>query len=257
MTKYGFLYQRFILLHQAHIDLIFIFILLKYIYTLILTFKEANHLKYYKLLKGVNAGKVVLVDSNKDYEHFTYVFGKEQWEKTNIFSDFIWFENENFEQFQEINKKQAELLLNIQRQQITSLLRLAKTTATEAHTGQLDKGGYSYIGHPEYVANSVYCLEQKVVAWLHDVLEDTELTEGDLRELGFTESIIHSVKLLTRDKDVDYEEYLWYIRTDENAKIVKLADLEHNMDTSRLGRKLKSKDNERLDKYREAVEFLR
>lgn len=214
-------------------------------------------MKYYKLLEGINAGKVVLVDSNKDYEHFTYVFGKEQWEKTNIFSDFIWPFDEKFEKFQILNKVQTQNLLDIQRQQLTSLLRLAKRTATDAHSGQLDIGGHSYIGHPEHVANSVDCLEQKIIAWLHDVLEDTELTEEDLRKLGFTKSIIHSVKLLTRNDKMDYDEYLWHIRTDVNARAVKVADLKHNMDTSRIDRKLKSKDIERLNKYKSAVESLK
>lgn len=221
-----------------------------------LLIKEADKLKYYKLLKGIHAGKVILVDSAKD-EHFAYDFGKEDWIKTNIFVDYIWFQDDKFEQYQMLNKAQTVNLLDIQRQQLTSLLRLAKKTAKNAHKGQVDIGGHSYIGHPEYVANSVGCLEQKSIAWLHDVLEDTELTEDDLRQLGFTESIIHSVKLLTRDKEMDYEEYLWRIKTDNNARIVKLADLEHNMDTSRLGRKLKKKDKDRLEKYTKAVEFIK
>ena len=217
----------------------------------------SNENKYYKLLVGPNAGKVILIDPKKDYEHFEYSFGKETWEKTNIFVDFLWPYDDKFEEYQELNKSQMRNLLDIQRQQLTSLLRLAEMTAIDAHTGQVDIGGHSYIEHPKRVANSVDCLEQKIVAWLHDVLEDTELTEDDLRKLGFTESIIHSIKLLTKNKSVDYEEYLWILKRDRNARAVKLADLAHNMDTSRLGRELKEKDKERLEKYKQAIEFLK
>lgn len=212
--------------------------------------------KYYKLLAGPNVGKVILVDHKKDYEHFEYSFGDEQWKKTNIFVDFLWPYDEKFEKYQELNEAQVKNLLGIQRQQMISLLRSAETIATDAHADQMDIGGHSYVAHPRYVASSVDCLEQKIVAWLHDVLEDTELTEDDLRKLGFTESIIHSVKLLTRNKNVDYEEYLWMLKRDRNAREVKLADLAHNMDTSRLGRELKDRDKRRLEKYRKAVEFL-
>lgn len=213
--------------------------------------------KYYKLLVGINVGKVVLVDPKKDYEHFEYSFGKEKWEETNIFVDFLWPYDEKFEKYQELNESQVKNLLDIQRQQIMSLLRSAETTATDAHSGQVDIGGHSYVEHPKYVANSVDCLEQKIIAWLHDVLEDTKLTEDDLRKLGFTESIIYSVKLLTRNKNMDYEEYLWMLKQDKNAKEVKLADLAHNMDTSRLGRELKERDKRRMEKYEKAVEFIK
>lgn len=213
--------------------------------------------KYYRLLVGPNVGKVVLVDAKEDYEHFEYSFGKEKWEETNIFVDFLWPYDEKFEKYQELNEVQVKNLLDIQRQQMMSLLRSAETVATDAHSGQIDIGGHSYVEHPKYVANSVDCLEQKIVAWLHDVLEDTELTEKDLRRLGFTESIIHSVRLLTKNKSINYEEYLWILKQDRNAREVKLVDLAHNIDTSRLGRELKERDKKRLEKYKQAVEFLK
>ncbi len=135
------------------------------------------------------------------------------------------------------------------------LLELAIKVATEAHKDQVDKGGKPYIGHPTAVAASVNEPDQKIAAYLHDVIEDTPITADDLLRMGFTPKIVDSIKLLTKDKNVPYEEYLKNIRSDSVARAVKIADLKHNMDLSRIPNPTE-KDYARLEKYKKALAFL-
>ena len=132
---------------------------------------------------------------------------------------------------------------------------MAVKVATEAHKGQVDKGGKPYIGHPTAVAASVNEPDQKIVAYLHDVIEDTPITAEDLLNMGFSSKIVDSIKLLTKDKNVPYEEYLKKIRSDSCARAVKIADLKHNMDLNRIPNPTE-KDYARLEKYKKALAFL-
>ena len=136
-----------------------------------------------------------------------------------------------------------------------NMLELAVKVATEAHKGQVDKGGKPYIGHPTAVAASVNEPDQKIVAYLHDVIEDTPITAEDLLNMGFSSKIVDSIKLLTKDKSVPYEEYLKKIRSDSCARAVKIADLKHNMDLRRIPNPTE-KDYARLEKYKKALAFL-
>ena len=97
--------------------------------------------------------------------------------------------------------------------------------------------------------------DQKIAAYLHDVIEDTPITADDLLNMGFTPKIVDSIKLLTKDKNVPYEEYLKNIRSDSIARAVKIADLKHNMDLSRIPNPTE-KDYARLEKYKKALAFL-
>jgi (p)ppGpp synthase/HD superfamily hydrolase len=105
--------------------------------------------------------------------------------------------------------------------------------ATKAHEGQLDKEGLAYILHPLRVMNSVEGEVAKIVAVLHDVIEDTSVTEDDLRREGFGESLITAVRCVTHRRDESYADYVVRCKGNEVARKVKLADLEDN---SRLGR---------------------
>lgn len=135
------------------------------------------------------------------------------------------------------------------------LLELAIKVAEDAHKFQVDKGGNPYINHPRTVADSVEKTEEKIVAYLHDVCEDSEITLKDLQNMGFTFSIVNSVRLLTKSKDISYEDYLTYIRGDSVARAVKIADLKHNMDISRIPEPTE-KDYKRIEKYKKALAFL-
>jgi hypothetical protein len=132
----------------------------------------------------------------------------------------------------------------------------ALTIATVAHASQKDKAGVDYIEHPKTVASFVDTPEEKAVAYLHDVIEDTEVTADDLREEGIPDVVVDAVVVLTHPKQQLYFEYLKTVKKNKLAKTVKLADLRHNSDLSRINRKLTETDYKRLEKYKLAKEFL-
>ena len=127
--------------------------------------------------------------------------------------------------------------------------------AKKVHLGQIDKAGEDYIKHPEKVASFVNSDEEKAVAYLHDVIEDTELTLEDLREYGFSEEVLEAVDVITKKKGQDYQTYLNSVKENKLARVVKLADLRHNSDLTRLIN-ITEKDIERKEKYQKAIDFL-
>ena len=127
--------------------------------------------------------------------------------------------------------------------------------AKKAHLGQIDKAGEDYIKHPEKVASFVNSDEEKAVAYLHDVIEDTELTLEDLREYGFSKEVLEAVDVITKKKGQDYQTYLNSVKENKLARVVKLADLRHNSDLTRLIN-ITEKDIERKEKYQKAIDFL-
>lgn len=128
--------------------------------------------------------------------------------------------------------------------------------AVQAHTGQTDKYGQPYILHVLGVASRCRSVEEKVVAFLHDVVEDTDHTFDDLRKLGFSERIIEAVDCLTRHKGESYDAFVLRVAPNPLARAVKLADLEDNMDVRRSTRPMREKDAERMEKYRKAWQYL-
>ncbi|MBB6022260.1 (p)ppGpp synthase/HD superfamily hydrolase [Paenibacillus sp. JGP012] len=134
-------------------------------------------------------------------------------------------------------------------------IELAISIALEAHKGQLDKGGKPYILHPLAVMNRVETIEEKVVAVLHDVIEDTEVTIEQLRELGFSEEIVKAIGLLTRSEEDSYEQFIEKTSTNRIARNVKIADIQENMNLSRIKNPTEH-DYNRLEKYRKAMERL-
>ena len=127
--------------------------------------------------------------------------------------------------------------------------------AKRAHLGQVDKAGEDYIKHPQKVASFVKSDEEKAVAYLHDVIEDTELTLEDLHEYEFSKEVIEAVDIITKKKGEDYRSYLNSVKKNKLARAVKLADLRHNSDLTRLT-KVTEKDIERKEKYQKAIDFL-
>ncbi|EEM86395.1 GTP pyrophosphokinase [Bacillus thuringiensis serovar vazensis] len=134
-------------------------------------------------------------------------------------------------------------------------IEIAYEIAKNAHAGQIDKAGVNYIKHPEAVASFVNTAEEKATAYLHDVLEDTEITANDLLSAGIPHNIVEAVQVLTKEKYTPYFEYLSKVKENSLARTVKLADLKHNSDGSRLAR-ITDKDLKRLEKYRKAIQFL-
>lgn len=144
----------------------------------------------------------------------------------------------------------------ISMEQWNGLVEKALEIAQNAHEGQLDKGGRPYINHPITVAQKVQTPQEKIVALLHDVVEDTDVTLEDLRKV-FSEEIVTAVDLVTKKKGSDFslDEYFAAIKSNSLARKVKLADLEHNMDMSRLPNPTE-KDFRRLEKYKKYQAFL-
>lgn len=118
--------------------------------------------------------------------------------------------------------------------------------AEKAHAGQVDKAGVNYISHPMIVAkNCGEDISAVIVALLHDVAEDTNLTLEHLQKnIPLTDEESAALKLLTHDKSIPYPDYIKAIKKNSLARKVKLCDLEHNLDFSRL-----CKDNEQLDDF--------
>jgi len=123
-----------------------------------------------------------------------------------------------------------------------------------AHKGATRRNGDPYIFHPLRVANNyryIWDKRNKVIAILHDVIEDSDFTEESLLNFGIEEEIIDVVKILTRTDNISYEIYIDNICKSVPAMLVKLSDLEDNSDTSTLAR-ITSKDIERFQQYEKA-----
>lgn len=137
-----------------------------------------------------------------------------------------------------------------------STLERALEIAASAHKGQTQKNTVPYILHPLHLVQQVETIEEKIVALLHDAVEDSDLTLADLRSEGFAEEIITAIALLTRNSAQSYAEYIENIRHNGLARAVKLADLRHNMDITRI-EELTGNDLKRLQKYHAAWKKLR
>ncbi len=136
-------------------------------------------------------------------------------------------------------------------------LERAIAIAVAAHAGQVDRGGQPYVLHPLRLMFNAGRAADRIVAVLHDVVEDTAVTLQDLRAAGFDETIVTAVAALTRRKDGG-EDYLDYVRRavqDPVARRVKRLDLMDNMDTRRLPH-ITEKDIARLNRYRRALEII-
>ena len=123
------------------------------------------------------------------------------------------------------------------------------------HWKQRDKAGKRYIWHPIHVMLNVEGYNEKIVALLHDIVEDTDVTVPDLKNLKFSKEVIEAVDVITKKKDQEYFSYLKLIKGNSTAKKVKIEDLKHNSDLKRL-RFVTQKDMERVIKYKKALNYL-
>ena len=137
----------------------------------------------------------------------------------------------------------------------TSETKKALKLCFEAHKNQVDKSGMPYVFHPFHLAEQMQDETTTVVALLHDVVEDTDYTLQDLTDRGFSKEVTDALALLTHDKDVPYMDYVAAVKDNAVAKAVKLADLQHNADLSRLD-EVNEKALQRQKKYRNAIAFL-
>ncbi len=127
--------------------------------------------------------------------------------------------------------------------------------AYNAHNGQLDKSDVPYIFHPFHLAEQMKTEHEVIVALLHDVVEDTDVTLEDLAAEGFPRDVLEAVRLLTHDRSVPYMEYIAGLKDNALAKKVKMADLLHNSDVTRL-EGIDEEAGKRLKKYGAALQML-
>ena len=137
----------------------------------------------------------------------------------------------------------------------TQLTKKALKLSFEAHKNQVDKTGMPYVFHPFYLAEQMTDEISTVCALLHDVIEDTEYTFEDMQKMGFPQEVIDVLKLLTRENGVPYMEYVEKIKENPIAKQVKLADLKHNSDLTRMD-VIDESALQRAKKYSQARESL-
>lgn len=196
--------------------------------------------KYYK----PSYDNVVVALGNNKYEIF--------YENNDFgFIDFILFpyvcpDCEEYEQIKEITKEEY-------------MLELAKFVSENSHKNQVDKAGIDYFaGHIQAVVNGVTTYKEKIVAYLHDTVEDTPLTIERIKEL-FGEEIGEAVFAITKSKDgsLSYDDYIERVKANPLARAVKISDLKHNMDLSRLEKVgITEKDIKRAKKYQKALKKL-
>ena len=136
----------------------------------------------------------------------------------------------------------------------TEQTKKAMIIAYNAHHGQVDKSGVPYIFHPIHVAEQMETQEECIVALLHDTVEDTNIT-FEVLEKEFSATVIEALKLLTHDESIDYFDYVRKLKNNPIAKKVKLADLYHNSDITRMENPTE-KDWKRKEKYHKAILIL-
>ena len=132
------------------------------------------------------------------------------------------------------------------------MLDKAIAIAKIAHEGQVDKGGQPYIDHPLRVMNNVDIVEEKIVAVLHDAVEDSDLTFEDLRLKGFSEEIVDAIAAITKQEGEKRNDYLKRVMNNPIALRVKIADMTDNADISRIPNPTE-KDRERTRIYKKNI----
>ena len=137
----------------------------------------------------------------------------------------------------------------------TAMTKMAMKLCFETHKNQLDKTGLPYVFHPFHLAEQMDDEISTVCALLHDVVEDSDITFEDLAKMGFSGEIIEVLKLLTHAEEVPYMDYVREIKKNPTATKVKIADLKHNSDTTRLD-VVDEWAIKRNEKYTEALRIL-
>lgn len=123
------------------------------------------------------------------------------------------------------------------------------------HEGQVDKGGNDYILHPLRVMSNANTINEKIVAVLHDIIEDTSCSFEYLRCCGFSNEILNAIDALTRREDETYFEFINRCKENELARIVKILDIQDNMDLTRIDNP-NEQDLKRVEKYAKALKIL-
>lgn len=124
-----------------------------------------------------------------------------------------------------------------------------------AHRDQVDKSGLPYVFHPFHLAEQMPDEDTTVTALLHDVIEDTDYTLQDLQDMGFSPAVLEALALLTHEDTAPYFDYVAALKANLIARTVKLADLRHNSDLTRLD-VIDDSARRRAEKYQAAIALL-
>jgi len=135
------------------------------------------------------------------------------------------------------------------------MLEDAMSLAAKAHRRQKDKAGAAYILHPLRVMLRMNTNDERIVALLHDVVEDTEYTLEDLRKAGYSLKILQSLDCLTKRDGEEYGQFIKRVKRSPLARKVKIADIEDNLNLTRI-KNPKKRDFMRIEKYRRALSEL-
>ena len=137
----------------------------------------------------------------------------------------------------------------------TELTKKAMKLCFKAHNDQVDKSGLPYVFHPFHLAEQMQDEATTITALLHDVVEDSDYTLQDLIDMGFPKEVTDAIALMTHDDAVPYLDYVRNLKDNPVARAVKLADLKHNSDLSRLD-VINEKALKRVEKYHKAIRIL-
>ena len=139
----------------------------------------------------------------------------------------------------------------------TPLTKKALKLCFDSHKNQTDKTGMPYVFHPFHLAEQMDDELSTVCALLHDVVEDTDLSFDDLLKMGFPTEVTDVLRLLTHEDGVPYMDYVKNISVCPTATKVKIADLGHNLDLSRMDEsQIDAHTLARAEKYKRALELL-
>lgn len=147
-------------------------------------------------------------------------------------------------------------MLSNRNSEYESLLQRAIAIAAKAHQGQVDKAGNPYLTHPLFVMENVNSIQEKIVAVLHDAVEDSELTFDELRSEGFPEVLVLAIGAITKIEGEAYVAYLERVMANPIALQVKIADVTHNLDIRRISNPTEA-DFQRIAKYKKVLSQLR
>ena len=136
------------------------------------------------------------------------------------------------------------------------MLERAKELAKKYHKGQKDLAGTNYFLHVQAVGEMGKTQEEKIVGYLHDIVEDTSMTTNGLLGLGFTPEIVRAIDAITRREDESWNAYIRRVGENPLATKVKINDLTHNSDLSRIASP-SEKDFDRVRTYQQAITKLR
>jgi (p)ppGpp synthase/HD superfamily hydrolase len=145
--------------------------------------------------------------------------------------------------------------MKMNRHDFDELREKAVQIATKVHSGQVDKGGKDYLQHPLRVEKMCCELEDKIVALLHDTIEDGDITAEYLRITGFPQYIVDAVVSVSRKKGEEYFDFINRCKANSIGRRVKICDLKDNMDITRLV-EFTDEDVARLKKYHRAYKML-